>query len=59
MTDFSKDECDIIPRLKEEKHMLTNKLEGEKKLSIDELMDTKDRIKEINNQIKILNRKWN
>ena len=57
INNFTKNEFDVIPRLKEEKHMLTNKLEGEKKLSIDELMDTKDRIKEINNEIKNLKNK--
>ena len=51
MTDFSKDEFDIIPRLKEEKQTLIADLNNPK-LSIEQIMEIKDRIKEVKESIK-------
>jgi hypothetical protein len=51
MTDFSKDEYDIIPRLKEEKQSLIADLDNPK-LSIEQIMEIKDRIKELSESIK-------
>ena len=51
MTDFSKDEFDIIPRLKEEKQTLIGNLNNPK-LTIEQIMEIKDRIKEVNESIK-------
>ena len=51
MTDFSKDEYDIIPRLKEEKQSLIADLNNPK-LSIEQIMEIKDRIKELSESIK-------
>ena len=51
MTDFSKDEFDIIPRLKEEKQTLIGNLNNPK-LSIEQIMEIKDRIKEVKESIK-------
>jgi hypothetical protein len=58
MTDFSKDECDIIPRLKEEKQQLLQQISNytpnsntNSSLPIEQVMEIKDRIKEIKNTI--------
>ena len=51
MTDFSKDEFDVIPRLQEEKQTLITNLNNSK-LSIEQIMEIKDRIKEINESVK-------
>jgi hypothetical protein len=51
MTDFSKDEFDVIPRLQEEKQTLITDLNNSK-LSIEQIMEIKDRIKEINESVK-------
>jgi hypothetical protein len=60
MTDFSKDECDIIPRLKEEKQQLLQQISNStlnsnsntnSSLPIEQVMEIKDRIKEIKNTI--------
>ena len=51
MTDFSKDEFDVIPRLQEEKQTLITDLNNPK-LSIEQIMEIKDRIKEINESVK-------
>ena len=51
---FTKDEFDIIPRLKEERYSLNKQLELEKDLTIEKIMEIKDRIKEINENIKEL-----
>jgi hypothetical protein len=51
MTDFSKDEFDIIPRLKEEKQTLIDDLNNPK-LSIEQIMEIKDRIKDVKESIK-------
>jgi hypothetical protein len=51
MTDFSKDEFDVIPRLQEEKQTLIADLNNPK-LSIEQIMEIKDRIKEINESVK-------
>jgi hypothetical protein len=59
VNDFFKDEIDIIPKLKEEKYSLNKQLEIEIGLTIEEVMDIKDRIKEINETIKDLKIKKN
>ena len=59
MNEFVKDELDIIPRLKEERYSLNKQLEIEIDLSIDQIMEIKDRIKEINDSIKELKIKKN
>jgi len=52
MTDFSKDEFDIIPRLKEEKQQLIEQItDPNTELSIEQVMEIKDRVKEIKNTI--------
>ena len=56
---FTKDEFDIIPRLKEERYSLNKQLELEKDLTIEKIMEIKDRIKEINENIKELKYKKN
>jgi hypothetical protein len=58
MNDFSKDEYDIIPKLKEEKHELKLQLENNK-YAIERVMELKDRIREINETIKDLKDKKN
>ena len=53
MNDFSKEEQDIIPLLKEEREMLKKELlEKENELNIEQKLDIKDRVKEISNNIK-------
>jgi hypothetical protein len=59
VNDFVKDEYDTIPRLKEEKYSLKKQLELDKKLPIEQLMEIKDRIKEINEIITELKNKKN
>jgi hypothetical protein len=59
---FTKDENDKIPKLKEERRSLKQKLEEheileEKILTIEQVMDTQDRIYEITNEIKSLKNK--
>ena len=56
MADFSKDEYDVIPRLKEEKQQLIVKL-SDSKIQIEQLMEIKDRIKEIKENIKKIKEK--
>ena len=58
MNDFSKDEYDIIPKLKEEKHELKLQL-ANNKYAIERVMELKDRIREINETIKDLKDKKN
>jgi hypothetical protein len=58
MADFSKDEFDIIPRLKEEKQQLIVKL-SESKLQIEQIMEIKDRIKEIKENIRTIKERKN
>jgi hypothetical protein len=58
MNDFSKDEYDIIPKLKEEKHELKLQLENNN-YAIERVMELKDRIREINETIKDLKDKKN
>ena len=57
--EFIKDEFDTIPRIKEERYMLNKQLELENKLTIDQIMEIKDRIKDINETIKELKHKKN
>ncbi len=59
VNEFMKDELDIIPSLKEEKYSLKKQLELEKNLPIEQVMEMKDRIKEINEHIKELKNKKN
>ena len=59
VNEFTKDEFDTIPKLKEERYSLHKQLEIETDLSIDEVMEIKDRIKEINETIKELKKKKN
>jgi hypothetical protein len=56
---FTKDEFDTIPRLKEERYSLKKQLELETNLAIEQIMEIKDRIKEINETIKQLKNKKN
>ena len=51
---FTKNEFDIIPNLKDEKYSLYKQLELETDLPIDKIMEINDRIKEINITIKEL-----
>ena len=57
VNEFIKDEFDKIPNLKEEKYTLIKKLEQNNNLIIEEIMDIKDRIKEITETIKELKTK--
>jgi hypothetical protein len=59
MNEFIKDELDIIPNLKEERHHLSKKLELETALPIEQIMEIKDRLQEINYSIKELKNKKN
>ena len=59
LNEFTKDEFDTIPKLKEEKYALKHKLENEKKMSIEQVMEIKDRIKEIEISIKDIKNKKN
>jgi hypothetical protein len=57
VNEFAKDECDIIPKLKDEKYSLNKQLEMDTELTIEQKMEFKDRIKEINKTIKELKAK--
>jgi len=59
VNEFIKDEFDTIPRLKEERYILNKQLEFENKLTIEKVMEIKDRIKDINETIKDLKNKKN
>ena len=60
MTDFSKDEYDTIPKLKEEREQLKQELiMSENSSPIEKIMEIKDRIREINEIIKDLKVKKN
>jgi hypothetical protein len=59
VNEFTKDEFDTIPRLKEERYMLNKQLESGHKLTIEQIMEFKDRIKDINETIKELKNKKN
>jgi len=60
MTDFSKDEYDTIPKLKEEREQLKQELiMSENSSPIEKIMEMKDRIREINEIIKDLKDKKN
>jgi hypothetical protein len=60
VSEFVKDEFDVIPRLKEERYSLNKQLELEQKeLTIEQIMEIKDRIKEINDSIKQIKHKKN
>jgi len=49
VNEFNKNEYDIIPKLKEERHELKTQLTSQTDLPIEQIMEIKDRIKEINN----------
>lgn len=53
VNEFAKNENDVIPKLKEERKMLKMELNNSE-CSIEEIMEIKDRIKEINENIKSL-----
>ena len=62
LNSFNKDEQDKIPALKQERIILKEKLNKsdenfEKLLTIEQIMDTKDRIADITNEIKVLKNK--
>lgn len=59
VNEFSKNEFDTIPKLKQERELLNQQLEHLDKSNIEQIMDTKDRIKEINILIKELKDKKN
>jgi hypothetical protein len=59
VNEFIKDEFDNIPRLKEERYSLKKQLELETDLQIEQIMEIKDRIKEITETIKSLKNKKN
>jgi hypothetical protein len=60
VSEFVKDEFDVIPRLKEERYSLNKQLQLEQKeLTIEQIMEIKDRIKEINDSIKEIKHKKN
>lgn len=54
VNEFIKDEVNVIPKLKEERYSLNKQLELEKDLTIEQIMEIKDRIKEINETVKEL-----
>jgi hypothetical protein len=59
INEFDKNEFDIIPKLKQERGLLNQQLEHFDKSNIEQIMDAKDRIKEINILIKELKDKKN
>lgn len=59
VSDFVKDEEDTIPGLKEERFHLKEQLKNESSLPIEQVMEMKDRIKDINETIKELKNKKN
>ena len=59
INEFDKNEFDTIPKLKQEKGLLNQQLEHLDKSNIEQIMDAKDRIKEINILIKELKDKKN
>ena len=52
INEFSKNEFDTIPKLKLERIDLKKQIEKLDKINIEQIMDMKDRIKEINELIK-------
>jgi hypothetical protein len=59
INEFTKDEHDTIPRLKEELHSLKTQIKNDLHLQIEQKMEIKDRIKEIAEYIKELKNKKN
>jgi hypothetical protein len=59
INEFSKNEFDTIPKLKQERIDLKNQIDNLDKTNIEQIMDMKDRIKEINELIKELKDKKN
>ena len=56
---FNKDSHDRIPKLKEERDELKQKIEQNLELTIEQLLDYKDRVEELTNEIKTLKSKKN
>ena len=59
INEFDKNEFDTIPKLKQERGLLNQQQENLDKSNIEQIMDIKDRIKEINILIKELKDKKN
>ena len=62
INEFNKDEQDKIPKLKNERREILNELkenEETQNLSIEQVLDLKDRIEEINEEIKNIKMKKN
>lgn len=59
LNEFVKNDFDIIPKLKEERYCLKQQLENEPNLPIEQIMEIKDRLKEIHETIKELKDKKN
>lgn len=59
LSEFNKDDLYTIPQLKEEKYSLKTQLEMETDLSIEQIMEIKDRLREIGENIKELRSKKN
>jgi hypothetical protein len=59
LNEFVKDEFDTIPKLKEERYDLKQQVHNENSLPIEQVMEMKDRIKEINEIVKELKDKKN
>jgi hypothetical protein len=57
INEFNKDDFDTIPKIKEERYNLKKQLEIETNLQIEQKMEIKDRIKDINETIKQLKNK--
>jgi len=59
INEFNKNDFDIIPKLKEERYSLKTQIENETDLPIEQIMEIKDRLKEINEIVKELKTKKN
>jgi len=57
LNDFSKDENDLIPELKLERHNIKQELENNKNISLDQQLDLKDKILELTDKIKEIKNK--
>ena len=57
LNDFSKDENDLIPELKLERHNIKKELENNKNISLDQQLDLKDKILELTDKIKEIKNK--
>ena len=57
LNNFSKDENDLIPELKLERHNIKEELKNNKNISLDQQLDLKDRIIELTDKIKEIKNK--